>query len=201
MATKLKNAAQRTASFGDMTRVETMVAIEFAASWKPLMTSKIRAAATVMTTITQTEAIAPPGCRSSGRSRPQGLMKVPQRGRSIFPGRRGPRAGGAAGPRAAEGAGGRGGGARVRPGGDDGHLPEPAPQGRELPRPLLQAGGPPCAGRGGVPGDAGEVRGRGGPRPRDQGDRAPGGPDHPRDLQQAEQVLLTPFDPEDIHQL
>ncbi len=36
-ATKLKNAAQMTALPGDRTRVETTVAIEFAASWKPLM--------------------------------------------------------------------------------------------------------------------------------------------------------------------
>ena len=38
-ATKLKNAAQSTARRGDSTRVDTTVAIEFAASWKPLMTS------------------------------------------------------------------------------------------------------------------------------------------------------------------
>ena len=36
-ATKLKNAAQITALPGDSTRVETTVAIELAASWKPLM--------------------------------------------------------------------------------------------------------------------------------------------------------------------
>ena len=36
-AAKLKNAAQMTALPGDSTRVETTVAIEFAASWKPLM--------------------------------------------------------------------------------------------------------------------------------------------------------------------
>jgi hypothetical protein len=36
-ATKLKNAAQTTAWPGDRTRVETTVAMEFAASWKPLM--------------------------------------------------------------------------------------------------------------------------------------------------------------------
>jgi hypothetical protein len=35
-AAKLKNAAHRTARRGDSTRVETTVAIEFAASWKPL---------------------------------------------------------------------------------------------------------------------------------------------------------------------
>jgi hypothetical protein len=36
-ATKLKKAAQSTARRGERTRVETTVAIEFAASWKPLM--------------------------------------------------------------------------------------------------------------------------------------------------------------------
>src|SRR5438445_11795761 len=38
-ATKLKKAAHRTAMRGDSTRVETTVAIEFAASWNPLTTS------------------------------------------------------------------------------------------------------------------------------------------------------------------
>src|SRR5262249_12403173 len=36
-ATKLKNAAQMTALPGERTRVDTTVAIELAASWKPLM--------------------------------------------------------------------------------------------------------------------------------------------------------------------
>ena len=36
-ATKLKKAAHMTALPGDSTRVETTVAIELAASWKPLM--------------------------------------------------------------------------------------------------------------------------------------------------------------------
>ena len=36
-ATKLKIAAQMTALPGESTRVETTVAIEFAASWNPLM--------------------------------------------------------------------------------------------------------------------------------------------------------------------
>src|SRR5512133_250080 len=40
---KLKKAAQATATSGDSTRVETTVAIEFAASWKPLMKSKASA--------------------------------------------------------------------------------------------------------------------------------------------------------------
>ena len=36
-ATKLKNAAQSTAWKGVSTFVDTMVAMEFAASWKPLI--------------------------------------------------------------------------------------------------------------------------------------------------------------------
>ncbi len=46
MATKLKNAAQSTAWYGFSTRVETTVAIEFAASWKPFMKSNASASAT-----------------------------------------------------------------------------------------------------------------------------------------------------------
>ena len=44
-AMKLKNAAHSTAMCGDSTRVETTVAIEFAASCSPLRKSKIRARA------------------------------------------------------------------------------------------------------------------------------------------------------------
>src|SRR5438105_10456090 len=51
-ATKLKNAAQMTACVGESTRVETTVAIEFAASWNPLKKSKPRA-----TRITRTRAV------------------------------------------------------------------------------------------------------------------------------------------------
>src|SRR3954469_3157434 len=50
-ATKLKNAAQMTASFGDSTRVDTTVAMLLAASWNPLM--KSNASATRMVTITR----------------------------------------------------------------------------------------------------------------------------------------------------
>ena len=46
---KLKNAAQITAILGDSTRVETTVAIEFAASCRPLRKSKISATATSTT--------------------------------------------------------------------------------------------------------------------------------------------------------
>src|SRR5512133_2303080 len=42
-AMKLKNAAQTTALPGESTRVETTVAMEMAASWKPLMKSKVSA--------------------------------------------------------------------------------------------------------------------------------------------------------------
>ena len=48
-AMKLKNAAQTTARPGESTRVDTTVAIELAASWKPLKKSKTRATATVVT--------------------------------------------------------------------------------------------------------------------------------------------------------
>src|SRR5947207_14393189 len=47
IATKLKNAAHSTAICGRRTRVDTTVAIEFAASWEPLMTSKARAVPTL----------------------------------------------------------------------------------------------------------------------------------------------------------
>src|SRR5919198_1458165 len=49
-ATKLKNAAHTTACSGVSTRVETTVAMELAASWKPLMKSKRRATMTMKTT-------------------------------------------------------------------------------------------------------------------------------------------------------
>ena len=42
-AAKLKNAAQRTAATGLSTRVPTIVAMEFAESWNPLMKSKMNA--------------------------------------------------------------------------------------------------------------------------------------------------------------
>ena len=49
-ATKLKNAAHSTAFLGERTRVETTVAMEFAASWKPLRKSKVRATRMMTTT-------------------------------------------------------------------------------------------------------------------------------------------------------
>ena len=42
-ATKLKNAAQTTAACGVSNRVETISAMEFAASWKPFRKSNIKA--------------------------------------------------------------------------------------------------------------------------------------------------------------
>src|SRR5690348_13426088 len=56
-ARKLKLAAHTTALPGDRSRVETMVAIEFAASWKPLIKSKARATTTVRITIVLTSTI------------------------------------------------------------------------------------------------------------------------------------------------
>src|SRR3954452_11023978 len=50
-ATKLKNAAQATALLGDSTRVDTTVAIEFAASWKPFRKSNVRATKMMKTTM------------------------------------------------------------------------------------------------------------------------------------------------------
>src|SRR5215211_6562955 len=52
-AMKLKKAAHRTASRGVSTRVETTVAIELAASWKPLVKSNTSASRTMATTETR----------------------------------------------------------------------------------------------------------------------------------------------------
>src|SRR5438876_6298958 len=49
-AMKLNAAAQTTAADGDNTRVDTTVAMEFAASWNPLMKSKHSATPTMATT-------------------------------------------------------------------------------------------------------------------------------------------------------
>jgi hypothetical protein len=49
-ARKLKTAAHMTAASGLRTLVPTIVAIEFAESWKPLMKSKMNAIATIATT-------------------------------------------------------------------------------------------------------------------------------------------------------
>src|SRR5207302_212541 len=55
-AMKLKKPAQMTAWNGVRTRVETTVAIEFAASWKPLMKSKTSATKMMKTTAVSTRA-------------------------------------------------------------------------------------------------------------------------------------------------
>ena len=49
-AVKLKNAAQITAASGLKTRVPTIVAIEFAESWKPFMKSNMKATPTIAAT-------------------------------------------------------------------------------------------------------------------------------------------------------
>src|SRR5207245_9985457 len=49
-ATKFQNAAQKTAAKGVSTRVETTVAIELAAAWKPLMKSKANDTRTIAST-------------------------------------------------------------------------------------------------------------------------------------------------------
>src|SRR6266851_5724742 len=49
-ATKLKNAAHSTAFLGERTRVDTTVAMEFAASWKPLRKSNVSATRMMTTT-------------------------------------------------------------------------------------------------------------------------------------------------------
>src|SRR4051794_8191312 len=49
-AAKLNVAAQNTAASGLSTRVPTMVAMEFAESWKPLLKSKMKAIAMIATT-------------------------------------------------------------------------------------------------------------------------------------------------------
>src|SRR4030095_1419721 len=59
-AAKLKNAAQITAFPGESTRVETTVAIELAASWKPLMKSKASATRITAQTTSRVESMARP---------------------------------------------------------------------------------------------------------------------------------------------
>src|SRR5437764_8693724 len=55
-ARKLKVAAQNTAASGLRTRVPTIVAMEFAESWKPLLKSKMKAIAMIATTYQTTAA-------------------------------------------------------------------------------------------------------------------------------------------------
>src|SRR5215207_4027271 len=56
-AAKLNVAAQNTAASGLRTRVPTMVAMEFAESWKPLMKSNRKATATIATTYATTSGV------------------------------------------------------------------------------------------------------------------------------------------------
>ncbi len=49
-AAKLKHAAQTTAAIGLSTRVPTIVAMEFAESWNPLMKSNMKATMTIAAT-------------------------------------------------------------------------------------------------------------------------------------------------------
>src|SRR5689334_6397246 len=49
-AVKLKKPAHSTAAYGLSTRVPTIVAMEFAESWKPLLKSKMKAIAMIATT-------------------------------------------------------------------------------------------------------------------------------------------------------
>src|SRR6188768_1229555 len=55
-AATLKNAAQSTACQGLRTPVDTTVAMEFAASWKPFMKSKASASSTSSTSVIETSA-------------------------------------------------------------------------------------------------------------------------------------------------
>jgi len=57
-ATKLKKAAQTTAVLGDSVPVETTVATEFAASWKPFRKSKTSATRMIRMTETRTGSMA-----------------------------------------------------------------------------------------------------------------------------------------------
>ena len=54
MATTLKNAAHNTACQGLSTPVDTTVAMEFAASWKPFMKSKASASSTSSASVSET---------------------------------------------------------------------------------------------------------------------------------------------------
>src|SRR5262245_20080916 len=62
-ATKLKKAAQATATLGLSVPVDTTVATELAASWKPFRKSKTSATAMIATTEIRTGSMAPPRSR------------------------------------------------------------------------------------------------------------------------------------------
>src|SRR4028119_1815713 len=77
IAPKLKTAAQMTAATGDSTRVPTMVAIEFAESWKPLMKSNTKAIRTIarMYVTTGREASAGGGVGARARTAGSGVLE------------------------------------------------------------------------------------------------------------------------------
>src|SRR4051794_22400673 len=77
-AAKLKNAAQATAMRGESTRVETTVAMELAASWKPLRKSNASATATVKTSSHMSGFMRAASCgrsKSRLRSRTSGALQ------------------------------------------------------------------------------------------------------------------------------
>ena len=80
-AAKLKKAAQATALTGVRTRVDTTVAIEFAASWKPLMKSKM--SATAMRPMTEARSMCGgrAGATRARAPRPRSRWRHPRRGR------------------------------------------------------------------------------------------------------------------------
>jgi hypothetical protein len=65
-AAKLKKAAQATATFGESVRVETTVATELAASWKPFRKSKTSATRMIRTTETRRGSMAGSATGASG---------------------------------------------------------------------------------------------------------------------------------------
>src|SRR5438093_6579239 len=71
-ATKLKNAAQATAVLGDSVPVETTVATELAASWKPFRKSKTSATRMMQTTEIRTESMA--GSTATSGTKPGSLL-------------------------------------------------------------------------------------------------------------------------------
>src|SRR5512134_142241 len=81
-AMKLKNAAHATAYCGRSTRVETIVAIEFAASWKPFMKSKA-SASTIRNTISSMAMVVPVMAAFAPASSPRPGVAVPRASRVL----------------------------------------------------------------------------------------------------------------------
>ena len=82
-ATKLKNAAQITASRGDSTRVDTTVAIELAASWKPLTKSNASAMPMTMTTPSELHRCGGQACLRAIASTTSEMSSIVSSARSI----------------------------------------------------------------------------------------------------------------------